>query len=168
MKRLITLTIALFAALVTVSAQNYIVVDSKKIFKSISEYNEALATLDELAQQEQQRVDAKFAEVETLYNNYMSRKNSLSASARQAQEELILQREQEAQQFQESIFGNEGTLMKRRVELIQPIQRRVFSAIESCAKQLNADMVVDKASNPTILYVSEAADKTQVVIDMLK
>ena len=168
MKRLLILVVVLFASLMEVDAQSYIVVDSEKIFKSIAEYNEALNTLDALAQQEQQKVDAKFAEVEALYNNYMSRKSSLSQSSRQAQEALILQREQEAQEYQESIFGTNGTLMQRRVELIQPIQKRVFEAIESCAKQLKGDMVVDKASNPSLLYTSEGVDKTQLVIDMLK
>ena len=52
-------------------AQNYMVVDSEKIFKSQADYTEALTTLDELAKAEQKRVDEKFAEVESLYNRYM-------------------------------------------------------------------------------------------------
>ena len=57
-------------------AQNYMVVDSEKIFKSQADYTEALTTLDELAKAEQKRVDEKFAEVESLYNRYMRVKNS--------------------------------------------------------------------------------------------
>ena len=120
MKRLILIAAFLLTA-GALSAQNYIIVNSEKVFKSVEAYNTAISDLDSLAKQYQEQVDAKFEEVETLYNNYMAQKASLSASARQAREALILAREKEAQQFQESLFGQEGALMQKRLELIQPI-----------------------------------------------
>ena len=48
----------------------------------------------------------------------------LFRSSRQTREEAILSQERAAQQYQEGIFGKEGTLMKRRLELIAPIQKR--------------------------------------------
>lgn len=167
MKRLIFLAALLLSA-AAAAAQNYIVVDSEKIFKSIDAYNTAIAVLDELAKQCQQQVDDKFAAVELLYNNYMNQKAALSESARQVREETILTQEQEAQKFQEELFGNDGKLMKRRMELIQPIQTKVFAAIEAYARQVGADLVIDKANNPTLLYSSSAVDRTQQVIDALK
>lgn len=150
------------------SAQNYMVVDSEKVFKSISEYNTALESLETLAEDYQEKVDAKFAEVETLYNNYMQRRASLSESARQQQEQLILQKEAEATQYQESLFGTDGELMKKRLELIQPIQQRVFSTIESFSKQYGYDLVIDISANPTILYYSTKVDFTDRIIESLK
>ena len=117
MKRLILIAAFLLTA-GALSAQNYIIVNSEKVFKSVEAYNTAISDLDSLAKQYQEQVDAKFDEVETLYNNYMAQKASLSASARQAREALILAREKEAQQFQESLFGQEGALMQKRLELI--------------------------------------------------
>lgn len=167
MKRLIFMAAMLLSA-ATAAAQNYIVVDSEKVFKSIDAYNEAIADLDELAKQYQQQVDNRFAAVEQLYNNYMSQKSSLSATSRQAREDAILAKEQEAQQYQESLFGSDGTLMKKRVELIQPIQKQVFAAIEAYAAQAGADLVIDSANNPTLLYSNPKVDRTQQIIDLLK
>ena len=150
------------------SAQNYIIVNSEKVFKSVEAYNTAISDLDSLAKQYQEQVDAKFDEVETLYNNYMAQKASLSASARQAREALILAREKEAQQFQESLFGQEGVLMQKRLELIQPIQKRVFAAIEAYAGQAGADLVLDSSNNPTLLYNNPSVERTQQVIEALK
>ena len=168
MKRLICLAMLLVAGLGAATAQNYVVVDSEKIFKSLTEYNAALSELDALAAREQKNVDAKFAQVETLYNNYMQVKNSLSAVSQQARENQILATEKEAQEYQESVFGNEGTLMKRRLELIQPIQKRVFAAIEAYAERQGVDLVLDSASNPTMLYRSAGVDKTEEIIRELK
>ena len=167
MKRLIFLA-ALVCTAATAAAQNYIVVNSGKIFKSLDAYNTAISDLDELAKQYQAQVDAKFAEVETLYNNYVYQKASLTAATRQVREEAILAKEKEAQEFQEGIFGQEGSLMKKRLELIQPIQKQVFAAIEAYARTAGADVVLDSSNNPTLLYSSPAVERTQQVIDALK
>ena len=177
MKRILLLVLAFTAAIGSLSAQNYIVVNSEKVFKSIDEYNKALDTLDQLAKSYQQQVDLKFEEVEALYNNYKAQEMSLSASSRQARQNLILTREEEASKFQEEIFGQDGTLMKKRIELIQPvsytqltqpIQKRVFDAIANYAAQNGYELVLDAASNPTLLYNSEKIDHTQALIEFMK
>ena len=167
MKRLILIAAFVLSA-GTLAAQNYIIVNSEKVFKSIDAYNTALSTLDKLAEQYQDLVDAKFAEVETLYNNYMNQKASLTAATRQARENDILAKEKAAQEYQETLFGNDGTLMKKRIEMIEPIQKQVFYAIEAYAKQVGADVVLDSANNPTLLYSNPSVDRTQQVIDVLK
>ena len=168
MKKMI---LALVFAMMTAgmaSAQNYMVVDSEKIFKSISSYNSALDSIEKLAEQYQQQVDAKFAEVEKLYNSYMQQRASFSEAYRQQYEQMILQKEAEATEYQESLFGTEGELMKRRMELIQPIQERVFSTIESFSRQYGYDLVIDISANPTILYYSSKVDYTDKIIAALK
>ena len=167
MKRLILIAVFVLTT-GTLAAQNYIIVNSEKVFKSIDAYKTALSTLDKLAEQYQDMVDAKFAEVETLYNNYMNQKASLTAATRQTRENDILAKEKAAQEYQETLFGNDGTLMKKRIEMIEPIQKQVFSAIEAYAKQVGADVVLDSANNPTLLYSNPSVDRTQQVIDVLK
>ena len=166
-KIILTLVLAMMTAGMA-SAQNYMVVDSEKVFKSISSYNNALDSIDNLAEQYQKQVDAKFAEVEQLYNSYMQQRASLSEAYRQQYEQLILQKEAEATEYQESLFGTEGELMKRRMELIQPIQQRVFSTIESFSKQYGYDLVIDISANPTILYYSSKVDFTDRIIAALR
>ena len=168
MRRIIATLFLILVFTGSAFAQKYIVVDSEKIFKSLDEYNNAMTTLDTLAKDYQSRVDAKYSEIETLYNNYMAQKPSLSEQTRTQYEQAILTKEQAAAEYQESVFGNEGVMMKKRIELIQPVQRRVFSVIEQYAKTQGFDMVVDKASNATLLYCSEAIDHTQKIIEILK
>ena len=151
-----------------VSAQNYMVVNSEKVFKSLTSYNNALETLDDLAESYQNTVDQKFAAVEQMYNSYMQQRASLSESYRQQREKAILDAEAEATEYQEKIFGTDGTLMQKRLELIQPIQDKVFSTIESYAKRYGYDLVIDSASNPTLLYNSEKVDFTDRIIEALR
>ena len=168
MKRIIFTAMFALATLGIASAQKYCVIDSEKVFKSLDEYNKALSTLDELGKSYQAEVDNKYKSIESLYNSYMQQKASLSASTRQTIEQQILQKEEETQKYQQEIFGENGKLMNKRVELIKPIQTKVFAAIEEYAKANGYDLVLDKASNASMLYVNDAIDHTAQVIEQLK
>lgn len=164
---IIALVAVLFAANIA-SAQNYMVVNSETVFKSLKEYNSALEQIETLSEEYQAKVDAKFQEVEKLYNNYMQQRASLSEGVRQQYEQNILKKESEATEYQESLFGTDGELMKQRMSLIQPIQKRVFDAIEAVSQQYGYDLVIDIAANPTVLYYSSKVDFTERIIEALK
>lgn len=168
MRRVILAIVAVLLTAGVASAQNYMVVDSEKVFKSLSEYNTALEQIETLSKSYQEAVDAKFKEVESYYNSYIQQRASLSAYACQQREQQILDLEAKATEYQESIFGTDGELMKRRMELIQPIQNKVFNTIENFSKQYGFDLVIDIAANPTVLYYSEKVNYTQRIIDALK
>ena len=168
MKRVILTMMFALAALGIASAQKYCVIDSEKVFKSLDEYNQAITSLDELGKAYQAEVDKMYKNVETIYNNYMAQRESLSTSTRTSLEQQILQKEQEAQKYQQEVFGDEGALMKKRIELIKPIQDKVFAAIEAYAKANGYELVLDKASNASILYFGSAIDHTEEIIKTLK
>ena len=168
MRRFILVLALVLGLSFAASAQNYALVNSEKIFKSIESYNTAISELDKMAQEYQAEVDEKFKAVENLYNAYMQRKSQLSEASQAANEENIIKKEQEATEFQESIFGTDGELMKKRLELIQPIQKLVFSTIEEYAKTKGYDMVIDISQNATMLYYSPKADHTEAIIAELK
>ncbi len=168
MKRIIIALAAIVISLGAASAQKYIVVDSEKIFRSIAQYNSAISTLDAMARDYQSKVDAAYAKVESMYNTYVSQKQSMTEAARVAQEQAILAEERKVAEYQESIFGNDGLMMKKRIELIQPVQQKVFKAIDDYAKSGGYDMVLDTAANAAMLYHSEAVDHTNKIIELLK
>ena len=168
MKRIILTAILALATFGLTSAQNYFVIDSEKVFKSLDEYNAALTKLDQLGKEYQAEVDSRYKSIESLYNNYMAQKNSLSTTARASIEQQILSKEEAAQKYQQEVFGENGTLMKKRVELIKPIQEKVFAAIEKYAKANGFDLAIDKASNASLLYFNSALDRTTQIIEELK
>ncbi|MFR9522999.1 MAG: OmpH family outer membrane protein [Rikenellaceae bacterium] len=168
MKKLVVLFVALIASVAGLQAQNYMVVDSEQIFKSLPDYNQAITELEGLATTYQKSVDEKFAEVESLYNSYVAQESSMTSAQITYYRNQILEKEAAANEYQESIFSNEGTLMQRRIEMISPIQSKVFAAIETYAKANGFDLVLDLASNATILYNATNVDRTEAIINLLK
>lgn len=149
-------------------AQNYMVVNSEKIFKSVPAYTAALETIEKQAEAYQKNIDEAYAQIETLFNDYQKQKSMLPEASRVSREDEIIRREQETIQYEEKVFGQEGELMKKRIELIKPIQDKVFGAIEKYAKDNKYDLVLDIASNPIVLYYAPTADKTEEIIKMTK
>lgn len=167
--RKIILLAAVFAFIsMTASAQKCMIVNSEKIFKSIAAYNDANARLDAMGQEYQKNVDEAYAEVERMYNDYMKEKPYLSENVRQTRETAILDTEQNILDYQERMFGQDGELMKKRVEMIKPIQDRVFGQIDKYAQSNGYDLVLDVANNPMILYFAHVADKTDAIINIVK
>ncbi|MBO5902616.1 MAG: OmpH family outer membrane protein [Tidjanibacter sp.] len=169
MKRfLILLATVLIASASTLSAQNYMVVNSQKIFQSMKEYNNTIEELNALSEQYQQKVDEAYAQIEEMYNAYQQERANMSAAVRQTREDAIISNEKKVAEYQEQVFGTGGTLMQTRIEKLKPIQDKVFEAIEKYAKANGFDLVLDIASNPTILYYTPSADRTEQIINQLK
>ncbi|MBQ4205614.1 MAG: OmpH family outer membrane protein, partial [Bacteroidales bacterium] len=56
-------------------------------------------------------------------------------------------------------------LFSKKVELIQPIQEKVYNAIQQVAQVKNYAFVLDKAAGNTILYCNEKFDISDDVLD---
>lgn len=168
MKKLIVLSaIALLTAGVA-SAQNYMVVNTETIFKSIEEYNTAVEEIDAAAKQYQQNIDNAYAELEEMYQTYMSVKSSLSTTARQQQEETILGNEQKIQEYQQEVFGEGGKMAQMQAEKLEPYQKKVMETISKYAADNGFGLVLDISTNPMVVYYSPAVDMTDKIIEILK
>ncbi|MCL2560789.1 MAG: OmpH family outer membrane protein [Rikenellaceae bacterium] len=168
MKKFFLLSIAAALISFAASAQNYMVVNTETIFRSLPAFNQANETLDRLGQQFQQQVDDAFAEVEEMFNQYVAQRQFLTEAARNARENAILEREAEILEWQESVFGPEGEMMRRRVEMMTPIMERVFGVVSAYAERNGYVLVIDLANNPTVIYYAPSADKTAEIIKLLE
>lgn len=165
MKKLI-LTLAIFISAFAVTlAQKYAYVDSDYILENIPEYQDALDILDEFSIQWQKEIEEKFAEVDELYKDYQAEAVLLPEDMKRQRENEIIQKEKEAQDLQKKRFGRDGDLFKKRQELIQPIQEKVYNAIEEIAISNNYAFVFDKAGSLSILFAQAKYDLSDDVLD---
>jgi outer membrane protein len=167
MKKGILLIFALIMASVTMEAQRFCYVDVEKILESVDDYTAAQAQLDQFASRWNQEVAQKYQEIEQLYNKYQADKVLLSEKAQKEREDEIIQKEQEARNFQKDKFGPEGELFKKRQELVKPIQDKVYSAIEAYAQKRGYDFILDRSSNASMLYANPELDKTEDIIQSI-
>ena len=165
MKKL-TITLAVVLAAFTATfAQKYAYVDTDYILSNIPEYQDALDILDEFSITWQKEIEAKFAGVDVLYKDYQAEAVLLPEDMKRQRENEIIQREKEAKDLQKKRFGRDGDLYLKRQELVEPIQEKIFNAIQDIAEKENYAIIFDKAGSLTILFARERYDLSDDVLD---
>ncbi|WP_395806040.1 OmpH family outer membrane protein [Daejeonella sp.] len=167
MKKIVIIALLLVLTSLGSYAQRFAYVDSDYILKHIPEYNSAQKQLDALSEQWQKEVDIKFANIEDMFKAYQADQVLLTAEMRKKREEEIIQKEQEAKEYQRIKFGFEGELFQVRSKLIKPIQDRVSKAIQAIADAQQLDMIFDKNSEITLLYANPRLDRSNEIITKL-
>jgi outer membrane protein len=151
----------------TLSAQKIAVVDINVILESVDEYKQAQDQLDRVASQWRQEIAQDYDRIKSLYNKYQAEQVIMSESEKRKMEEQITQAETSVRDAQRRKFGPEGELFKRRQELVEPIQDKVYRAIESYADERGYDFIFDKSGSAGLIFNKADHDKTQDIIRRL-
>lgn len=145
--------------------QKYAYVDTQYILDNIPEFQDAQDELDEFSSKWQQEIEDIYSLVGEMYQKYQAESVLLPEDVKRKREEEIVNKEKEVKELQRTYFGSEGELYKKRQELIQPIQEKVYNAIESIAATNNYSFVFDKAGGMTLLYGNPKYDISDDVLD---
>lgn len=159
------LSIASFS---TVDAQRIAVIDINAVLENLDEYKGAQEELDKVADTWRQEISREYDKIKGMYNRYQAEQVLLGEDARKQREEAIVEAETSVREMQKNRFGPEGDLFKRRAELIQPIQDKVYSAIKDYANQKGYDLIFDKGSSSGLLFNKTKLDETESFIATLK
>src|SRR5574344_2009715 len=157
-------TVALAA---TVNAQKFALVDMEYILKNIPAYERASEQLNQVSKKWQAEVDALTSEAQTLYKNYQSELVFLSAEQKKAKQDAIMAKEKSASELKRKDCVPEGELYKKRTSLMTPIQDEIYNAIKDIADLRGYSLVLDRASDPGIIFGSPKIDISNEVLSKL-
>jgi outer membrane protein len=167
MKKLMIVATVLILSAVMVQAQKFAYVDTQYILDNIPEFAEAQAQLDEMSNQWQKEIEAKFAEVDKMYKDYQAQSVLLPEDMKKKKEQEIVDKEKEAKNLQRQRFGKDGDLFKKRQELVKPIQEKVYNAIQEIATNSNYAVIFDKGGSLTMMFANPKYDVSDDVLDKL-
>ncbi len=160
--------IAFFAmTTMAVKAQKFGYVDTDYILSQMTEYRGAQKQLNEISEKWETELKIMKDEVDKLYKDYKAEEILLSATQKKEREDAIVAKEEAMKKYEVEKFGVNGELFKKRQELINPIQDKVFSAVMKVAKDNALDFIFDKSANMNILYNNPKYDKSDDVLDIL-
>lgn len=164
MKRLILSAVLLVVGLMAVQAQKFVLVDMEYIMKQIPAVTQANQQMEALSKQWQEAVEVKANEAKALYEAYQKSAATLSAAQKTAQEDAIVAKEKEAAELRKQYFGPEGELMKKRQELMGPVQDAIYNAVKAIATERGYDVVIDRASAQSMIFASPRIDISNEVL----
>lgn len=148
-------------------AQKYALVDMEYILSNIPAYERANEQLNQTSKKWQAEVEALDNEAKTLYKNYQNEVVFLSAEQKKEREQAIVDKEKEAAELKKKYFAPEGELYKKRSSLIQPIQDEIYNTVKQIAQAKGISLVLDRASDTSIIFASPAADISNEVLSKL-
>ena len=164
MKRLASLSalaLALALSVQVAQAQRIAVVDIQAVLEGLELYQQSQAELDRVAEAWRQEIAQEYDKIKGMYNRYQAEQVLLSDDARREREEAIVAAETRVREMQKNRFGPEGELFQRRAELVQPIQDKVYEAMQKYAEQRGYDLIFDKGSSAGLLFSKASFDKTE-------
>ncbi|MBR9920135.1 MAG: OmpH family outer membrane protein [Bacteroidetes bacterium] len=156
-----------FLFVLPMSAQRIAYCDVSSVLESITEYQQAQQELDRVAAGWRQEIQQEYDKIKSMYNRYQAEQVLLSDDARREREEEIMAAEQSVRELQKQRFGPEGDLFQRRRELVQPIQDRVYAAIEEYANDRGYDFIFDKSASSGMIFSNERYDVTNDILERL-
>lgn len=148
-------------------AQRFAYVDTDYILNQMPEYNSAQKQLDLLAYDWQKEIEKKRSEIDKMKADLEAEKIFLVDDVKNQRQADISRKEKELVAYQQEKFGVNGELFKKRQELIQPIQDRIFDAIQKVAKDNALDFIFDKAGSVSMLYTNTKYDRSDEVLEEL-
>lgn len=167
MKKLLLTTLLVLGICVGAGAQRYALIDMEYIMGKIPAYERANAQIETLAKQWQAEIEAQTQSAKTLYQEYQQTASRLTEAQRSAKEAAIVNKEKQVAELRNKYFGPEGEIQKKRQELIEPLQDKVYEAVKIIATQKGYDLVIDRASAQSLIFASPRIDISAEVLQVL-
>ena len=169
MKKYLLIVALSFLVFAPLSAQKFSVayVDMQYILKNLPQYETANEQLNMISKRWQKDIDAAQNEAKVLATNYQTEQIFLSAEMKERREAEILAKEQEVLELKRKYFGQDGEWYKKREALLKPIQDEVYTAIQGIADEKRYDVVKDRSSEPSLIYMSSKLDISDQVLEKL-
>jgi outer membrane protein len=151
----------------TISAQRIAIVDITRVLEEMPDYKAAQTELDNIAAEWRQQIALEYDQIKAMYNKYQAEQVLLSEDARKKKEDEIMEREKLVRDQQKDKFGAEGALFRKRQDLVQPIQERVYGAIQTYADDRGFDFIFDKGGSSGLIFSNAEYDKTDDIIRLV-
>ncbi len=151
-----------------VLAQKFGYIDSEFILNKHPDYKIILQELSSLSSKWKNEAQNLDKEIKELYVLLKAEEVLLTEEMYKQRVAAIKVKEKESQEFNSRIFGIEGQYFQKQAELLQPLQSKIYDAIERVSRKNNLAMLFDKASVPTgIIYTDPRHDYSEFVLEEL-
>ena len=167
-KKIFLLILPFFCATLNLNAQKFGYIDTEYITSRMPEYKNAQAEIEKLTTKWIKEVSDKNDEVTKLEKAYRAEEILLTEEMKQQRVRAISDKEKEAKDLQNKVFGYNGDLLKKKQDIMKPVLDEVAKAVEKIAKLKRLDFLFDKSSDGiAMLYTNPIHDYTDYILEEL-
>ena len=170
MKRVLLSIIALAFCAASARAELKVgYIDSEVLKERLSEFRDAQRMLDQLRQDYENQAKDSEAKLLKLQDDFR-RQELLMSEARKSELQAEFEgKVQQLQQFTQEKFGPEGELMRKNIELSEPIFKKINDAIQVMAEAEGYDFIfVAAAPSSGLVFAQEKYDLTEQLLEKMQ
>jgi len=165
-KRLRLLFLLLTLSSVSV-AQKIGYVDSEYILNKHPDYKKVQEEMNAVAAEWKKEAQNLENEIKEMYNALKAEEVLLTEEMYEERLQAIKEKEKAATAFNNRVFGINGQYFQKQTELLQPLQSKIFDAIDKVSKRNGIAILFDKASGLSMIYTDPRHDYSDFVIEEL-
>ncbi|MEX0721928.1 MAG: OmpH family outer membrane protein [Balneolaceae bacterium] len=138
--------------------------ESEEILSNIPEYEGVQQQLELLSSGWKEEVNRLENEIEEMEEDFRAKEILYTEEIRNQKKQEITQKKQQKDAFLSQKFGPQGEYFTRQKELLEPIQRQVFTAVRAVARRKNFDFVFDRSGDIYMVYARNEWDITNDIL----
>ncbi|MFA9290796.1 MAG: OmpH family outer membrane protein [Solirubrobacteraceae bacterium] len=144
-------------------------VDSKFLLENNAEYIESKKYMKAELNKWNAQLDSLNNGFEKEYKEFLNEKILLTTNQITKVEKDLEEKKKKIAEFEKQKFGPDGELIKSQLTIINPIQNKIWSAVQTISKRRGLTIVLDKASESgmLIIYSDPRYDITPSVLDYI-
>ena len=170
MKRALLFAVVVACCATSASAQLKIgYIDSEVLKERLPEFRDAQRTLDQLRQDYENQAKDREANLLKLQEDFRRQELLLSEAKKAELQAEFEAKVQQLQQFTEEKFGPEGELMRKNIELSEPIFKKINDVIQGMAEEEGYDFIFDAAAPSSgLVFAKEQYDLTEQLLELME
>ena len=144
-------------------------IDSQALMEQLPEFREAQQSLMQLKQDYENQAQDRDVKLRKMQEDFKRQELLLSEARKVEMQAEFEEKVQQLQLFTQEKLGLEGELMRKNIELMEPIFKRINEAIKVLAEESGYDFVLDSAAQSAgLVYANEKYDLTETLIEAMQ
>lgn len=143
-------------------------VDTEFLLNKHPDYKLIQSELESLREEWKKQAQSLEQGIKESYASLKAEEVLLTEDMYRERMSAIREKEKEAQAFNNRVFGLNGQYYQKQLELMQPLQSKVYDAIDKVCKRYGLAILFDKASGPLqMIYTDPRHDYSEFVLEEL-
>lgn len=139
-------------------------IDSDVVLQNMPEYSGIEQQLQLLSENWRDEISELENEIRELEEDFEAREILFTEEIRRERLAEIEQKTRQLENYVDEKFGPDGDYFTRQQELLEPMQRSIFNALNQVASRDGFDFVFDRAEDIRFLYTREQWNLTEDVM----
>ena len=144
-------------------------IDSEVLKERLPEFREAQRKLDQLRQDYENQAKDREAKLVKLQEDFRKQELLMSEARKAELQAYFEEKVRQLQAFTQEKFGPEGELMRKNIELSEPIFKKINDALKVLAEEDSYDFVFDAAAPSSgLVFADDNFDLTEKLLESLE